>query len=192
MISSLKGIAEHNGSNPIIVDVGGVGYCVYVPAKLLSTLHSGNSCKLFIKSHIREDAFDLYGFESRSEIDLFEKLLTVSGIGPRTALLVVDRGVGAVHEAIIQADTDFFTSIPRLGKKNAQKIIIELKSKLGSITDIDLTDASATQTKDVLTALVSMGFAKPEALEAIRTIDPQARTLEEKVRSALKVLAKKL
>lgn len=190
MISSLKGLVEHNGNNPIIVDVGGVGYCVYIPSKLLSTLTSGSNCKLFIKSHIREDAFDLYGFQTRGELDLFEKLLTVSGIGPRTALLVVDRGVQAVQAAIVNADTDFFTSIPRLGKKNAQKIIIELKSKLGSITDLDLTDSAATQTRDVLTALTSMGFAKPEALEAIRKLDSSAHTLEEKVRAALKILAK--
>ncbi len=190
MISKLTGVAEHTGQNPIIVDVGGVGYSVHIPSRLLSTLASGTTCQLFIKSHIREDAFDLYGFRTKNELDLFEKLCTVSGIGPRTALLVVDRGVTAVHTAIIHADTDFFTSIPRLGKKNAQKIIIELKSKLGSITDLDLTDTSATETRDILAALVSMGFAKPEAIEAIRSLDSKAGTLEQKVRAALKILAK--
>ncbi len=144
---------------------------------------------LFIHSHIREDAFDLYGFTTEQELVLFELLLTVSGIGPKTALAVIDRGVAAVETAVRKSDVDFFTTVPRLGTKNAQKIIIELKSKLGSTKMLNLEGESG-DTKQVIDALLSMGFDRHEIRETIKKFDTKDATIEQKIRHALKLLGK--
>ncbi len=176
--------------NPIIIKVGGVGYAVYVPEKLRGSLRDGSILTVYTHTHVREDALLLFGFQSTRELSLFELLLTVSGIGPKTSLTVVDRGVDAVERAVTAGDSDFFLSIPRLGKKNAQKIIIELRSKLGGISDLDLTEDSTSETRELLEALLSMGFARHEALGAIKKLTSQEVTVEQKIRRALTLLAK--
>lgn len=189
MIGALQGVVD-TLANPIILMVGGVGYRVTVGDHLMQNIKPGASIMLYIHTHVREDALDLYGFISQEDLSLFLLLVSVSGIGPRTALTIIDRGVSAVRQAIATADVPFFTTIPRLGKKNAQKIIIELKTKLGSITELDLAGNDSGQTRDILEALESMGFAKTEAIEAIRQIKSGTETVEEKIRFALKYLSK--
>lgn len=189
MIGALRGVVDIV-TNPVILMVGGVGYRVTVPDHVIHDIKPGVSIMLYIHTHVREDALDLYGFLSQEELSLFLLLISVSGIGPRTALTIIDRGVSAVRQAIATADVPFFTTIPRLGKKNAQKIIIELKTKLGSITELDLTGNDSGQTRDILEALESMGFGKTEAIEAIRQIKSGTETVEEKIRLALKYLSK--
>lgn len=169
--------------------VGGVGYAVHVPLHLTSSLSVGDTKIFFIHTHVREDALDLYGFVTQEELILFRLLLDVSGIGPRTALSVIDRGGDAVRHAIGTADVDFFTIIPRLGKKNAQKIIIELKNKLGSTADLDLSGEASGETKALLDALLAMGFERKEAIEAVKKISSNL-PLETKIRQALKLLGR--
>lgn len=183
MIGKLTGTIDSNSTNPLMIDVHDVGYLVHVPERFLAAVKPGKTHTLFIHSHIREDAFDLYGFSTQQELSLFELLLTVSGIGPKTALLVIDRGAEAVELAVRKGDVDFFTSIPRLGTKNAQKIIIEFKGKL------DLTESSG-DTKQVTDALSSMGFEKHEIREAVKKLDAKDISIEQKIRHALKLLAK--
>ena len=181
MIGRLSGIIDANTPNPLIIDVHGVGYLVHVPERYLATIKPGKAHTLFIHSHIREDAFDLFGFAAPEELALFELLLTVSGVGPKTALAVVDRGVNAVEEAVRKGDVEFFTNIPRLGTKNAQKIIIEFKGKL------DITGESG-DTKQVTDALSGMGFDKREIRDAIKKLDAKDISIEQKIRHALKLL----
>ena len=181
MIGRLSGIIDSNINNPLIIGVHGVGYVVRVPERFLAGIKPGKLHTLLIHSHIREDAFDLYGFATQQELALFELLLTVSGIGPKTAILVVDRGVEAVETAVRKGDVEFFTTIPRLGTKNAQKIIIELKGKL------DLTDESG-DTKELMDALTGMGFKRQEIREIIKKLDSKDITVEQKIRHALKLL----
>lgn len=187
MIAQLTGTITRMHHNPIVLDVHDVGYAVYVPLRLLNAISIGQRLTVLIHAHIREDAFMLFGFSTEDELTLFELLLGVSGIGPKTALAVLDRGSSAIKHAIIASDVDFFTEVPRLGKKNAQKIIIELKSKLGSSSDLDLSDEAGTDTKQIIAALVSMGFDSKEAKEAVKKI-PASGSLEEKVKHALKTL----
>lgn len=189
MIGRLTGVIDSHVHNPLIIDVHGVGYVVYVPERYLSSVKPGKSHTLYIHSHVREDAFDLYGFASPHELTLFQLLLTVSGIGPRTALAVADRGVNAVESAVRKSDVDFFTTIPRLGTKNAQKIIIELKSKLGSNAMLDLSGSDG-ETKQVTDALTGMGFERHEIREALKELDTKDTSIEQKIRHALKLLAK--
>lgn len=190
MIGALKGTVLSKTRNPIILLVGGVGYAVYVAPALWSKLRSGDNTMLYTYLHIREDTQDLYGFTQLQELELFEMLQTVSGIGPRTALTIVDRGTTSIQKAVAASDVDFFTTIPRLGKKNAQKIIIELKSKLGVGGQLNLAEETIGETKEILEALISMGFNRREALEAVKKLGDENKTLEQKIRQALRLLAK--
>lgn len=187
MIGALTGKIFDSTKNPLIIMVGGVGYSVYVPK---GTFPTGKTVTLFTHTHVREDILELYGFLSRDELELFDLLLSVSGIGPKTALPIVSQGVPAVTKAVGESDVDFFTTIPRLGRKNAQKIIIELKSKLGSIRDLDLSDESTSTTKQALDALLSMGFEKKEAVAALRKLTSRDETVEQKIRKSLQFLGK--
>lgn len=190
MIGLLTGIVFDNQTNPIVVDVHGVGYRVFIPEHLLGE-HSGNSqATYYIHTHVTDDAITLFGFGTKEELRIFTMLLSVSGIGPRTALAIINRGPTQVQKAIESSDVDFFTTIPRLGKKNAQKIIIELKSKLGSVKDLDLGQDTPSETKDIVDALTHMGFAKQEVMEAIKHLDEKDATLEQKIRQTLKLLGK--
>lgn len=186
MIGLLTGTIEQKNINPVLVLVGGVGYNVSVPDGLRAAL--GNKETLFIHTHVSDSEISLFGFKLREDLMLFEMLLTVSGIGPRTALSILDRGAASIRKAISQSDVDFFTMIPRLGKKNAQKIIIELRSKLGSITELDLTETSG-ETKQIIAALESMGFARAEIADTLKHV--KGESIEEKIRDALKYLGKK-
>lgn len=190
MIGHLTGTIFESTRTTTIVDTGGVGYLVHVPEQLLSKLTPKTIHSFYIHTHVRDDALDLYGFDTRDELSIFELLLTVSGIGPRTALSIVNRGVSHIQHAVTTSDVEFFTTIPRLGKKNAQKIIIELKSKLGSIQDLDLSEDGSGETKDVLDALTHMGFGRSEVITAIKKLDPEDKTLEQKILHALKILGK--
>ena len=186
MIGLLKGtIAKRK--NPMILLVGGVGYAVHVPEGIVSHTHQNEECTLYTHTHVTDDAITLFGFTKEEDLALFELLLTVSGIGPKTALAIIDRGALPIRKAINESDVDFFTMIPRLGKKNAQKIIIELRTKLGSIAELDLT-ADNSETKQIRDALESMGFARGEIMEALKT--DKGTTVEEKIREALKFLGK--
>lgn len=189
MIALLTGTVTPLTTSSLVVLVGGVGYKVFVPPSIFRTIIPTAATSLFIHTHVREDALELYGFSDKNQLSLFELLLSVSGIGPKTALPIVDRGVDAVGKAIVDSDVDFFTTIPRLGRKNAQKIIIELKSKLGSTRDLDLAGETDGETQQLIDALMSMGFAKSEVLEAIRKIEPEATTVEQKIRRALQLIS---
>ncbi len=190
MIGKLTGLIARSNQSPVIVDVHSVGYLVHITEKLSNELTAGASSTLFIHTHVRDDALDLYGFAEEKDLSLFELLLTVSGIGPKTALTVIGRGALAVERAVRQSDVDFFTTVPRLGKKNAQKIIIELKNKLGSVTDLDLKGEKDGETKQIMEAMLSMGFGRDEIIQTLVYLDA-SETLEEKIRQSLKLLGKR-
>ncbi len=190
MIGYLQGTILTTTHNPLLLDVHGVGYAVHVTESLLGKTKPQNTLALFIHTHVREDTLDLYGFQTPEELQLFKLLLSVSGIGPRTALLVINQGVTEIRDAVANAHTDFFTAIPRLGKKNAQKIIIELKTKLGSIQELNLQE-EGTDSAAVIEALVSMGFAKGEIVKALKLLPDTQLSLSEQIRKTLKLLGGK-
>lgn len=189
MIGYLKGTCIVRNDPYLIIDVNGIGYKVCAAADVLAKVHKGDVVTVFTHTHVREDLLELYAFSSETHLELFELLLSVNGIGPKTAI-----GVFALGEkekiigAIKQADVDFFTGVPRLGKKNAQKLIIELKNKIGSVADLDLTGDG--EVDEVVVALTGFGFSEQEAKKALRDIGEQGSTTSEKVRLALKYLGK--
>jgi len=189
MIAMLTGtVASQKGIDPVIIDVGGVGYAVHMPARVGLALVQGQRITVHIHTYVREDALELFGFLSAEELGLFHLLLNVPGIGPRTALGVLRHDASLIRTAIEHGDVDFFMSVPRLGKKNAQKIIIELRSKLTGITG-DLPEEGNSESAEITQALVSMGFDRKE----IRTVIPKLGNgkLEEKIRIALTLLGRK-
>ncbi len=191
MIGTLKGTIEYREDPYLIIDVNGVGYRVLVSASVLSKINGiGESLKLYTHTHVREDLLELYGFSEPQDLKLFQYLISVSGIGCKTALAIYSvGGRKEIIQAIVENDVIFFTSVPRLGKKNAQKIIIELKNKLGGEGDLDLSQ-DGNETQEVISALKNFGFTPLEARGAIKALKGAGETVGEKVRLALKYLGK--
>mgnify|MGYP001596340413 CR=1 FL=1 len=191
MIGFLSGEVVARDDQYIVIDVSGVGYKVVVANGVLSSISKNAKVRLFVYTHVREDAISLFGFLDSLDLKLFENLISVSGIGPKTAMNIFSIGTrDAISQAIITSDVSFFVGVPRLGKKNAQKIIIELKSKLGSIEDLDLSKIDNKENSEVVAALKSFGFSSKEALGALKNIKGKGKTTEEKIRLALKYLGK--
>jgi len=188
MIGTIKGIVEYQEDASLIIDVNGVGYKVLVSSSLSSTI--GQPIKLFTHTHVREDLLELYGFTQPQDLKMFEYLISVSGVGCKTALTVFTVGSRKeIIQAIVSNDVSFFTSVPRLGKKNAQKIIIELKNKVGGENDLDLSD-EGSEADEVILALKSFGYTQAEARQAVKMLNGKGETAGEKVRLALKLLGK--
>lgn len=179
MIGYLKGEIKYTNPDSIIILVNNVGYKVYV-TKLFPV---GSQVELFIHTHVREDALNLYGFATASDLQMFEWLISVSGIGPKTALLAMAGGSSQIAKAIATADVSFFTQIPRLGKKNAQKIIIELKNKIGGFSELNLSEDESTS--ETILALQSMGYSLAEAQKAISVVGSED-SVEKTIRKVLK------
>lgn len=177
-------------SDTVLVHTGAVAYEVWVGQRLLQVLTTRDQVELYIYTHVREDALSLFGFLSLQERSLFTELLAISGVGPKTALAIVDHGVSELVTAVQQADIKFFSKVPRVGKKSAQKIIIELKSKLGGLTELDLTPLSSFES-DVVAALESLGFSSEDAQETVKRLDfTESTTVQQALQQAMKLLAK--
>lgn len=187
MIGYLKGILHSRHDPFILIVVNGVGYKVHAAQDVLNTFHINDSVEVYIHTHVREDALELYGFLDEGSLGLFEQLISVSGIGPKTAIGVFGLGKkDEIMHAIRKADVEFFIGVPRLGKKNAQKLIIELKNKLGAVEELDLGEGES----DIITALTQFGFSTEEARKAVRQIGDAGKTPEEKIKLALKHLGR--
>ncbi len=192
MIGSIRGKVILKDGLHLLVDVNGLGYRVLVSEKVWSKLHLNDEAFLFIYSHIRDDAFDLFGFPETADLKLFENLIGVSGIGPKTAMSIFSfLSRDEIINGVLKGDTDIFIGIPRLGKKNAQKIIIELKSKFKDDSSFDLNGPDSGVNNEVITALKSFGFSHKEITDALKNIDPEAQTSEEKIKLALKALGQR-
>jgi Holliday junction DNA helicase RuvA len=191
MIGYLKGEVFFKEGNFIIIDVKGVGYKVLATSDVLAKAHKGSPLELFIYTHVREDNISLFGFLESSDLKLFENLIGVSGIGPKTAMNIFSIGNrDQIVTAIATADTGFFKSVPRLGQKNAQKIIIELKNKFGSIAELDLSGEDMSENEDAITALKNFGFTVKEINEAIKKVKKSGQKTTETIKLALKYLGK--
>lgn len=187
MIARISGTVIVANDKYIIIETGGIGYRVFATAESLVKYKIGDEAKLWTTHIIREDADDLYGFETTNDQDLFELLLGVSGIGPKSALGVMNVAtVGTIARAVNTNDVSYLTKISGIGKKTAEKIIIELRDKLPGI----YTDTMDTANHDVLDALVALGYSESKARETVRGLDG-AMTTQEKIREALRVLADK-
>ncbi len=183
MIGFLSGIVRSIRGHQAIILVGGVGYSVSLPTNL--AVLPDQKLDLFIHTHVREDALTLFGFKDEPSLDLFEKLLTVSGVGPKSAQTIISAGSAEViKKAIETTNLNFFTAISGIGKKSAQKIIIELKSKF-SKNEADLQSLEGNT--ELNAALTQLGFTKTEIISVLSQID-SSKDLSIQIKEALKLL----
>jgi|CXWL01.1.fsa_nt_gi Holliday junction DNA helicase RuvA len=196
MIGFLRGVLLHKTPQELLIDVGGVGYKVLAPISTFCRLgDQGALAQLLIHTHVREDQLVLYGFLTSTELELFEKLISVSGVGPKVALGVLS-GIEAddlVH-AIRANDVARLTRVPGVGKKTAERLILELKDKIGTLlTTTTEPTAPSPQRSDLLSALRNLGYSPAEADRAateVLRLQPDA-TLGELLRDALRVISRR-
>jgi Holliday junction DNA helicase RuvA len=189
MISTLSGRIQSKSNDSIILNVGGVGFRVRVPTNLLENIGGvGSEVQIFTHLHVREDDLSLYGFASEDGLRLFETLMTVNGIGPKVALGVMSStSVDRLRNAIGQGNLEILTQIPGIGKKTAQRLVLELKGKL-DITDIAEPSEFSAVDDDVVNALINLGYSAAEAAKAAHSVPTTAKTIEDRVRTALQYL----
>jgi Holliday junction DNA helicase RuvA len=188
MIGSIKGKITFKTEKFLIVETGGVGYKINVsPNTLSKTKKISEEISLWIHTHVREDILDLYGFLNREELEFFEMLINVSGIGPKGALIVLSvASIETLRRAIGSGDISYLTKISGIGKKTAEKIVIELRDKIGE----EKTGSSLQGELDALEALKSLGYSQNEAREALKKVSSELNT-NAKIREALKILGGK-
>ncbi len=192
MISSLQGRLESLAADRAVVNVGGVGFLVYMPGPTLANLGgTGQVVRVHTHLHVREDNLTLYGFGSPEELQLFETLMSVSGIGPKLALAMISgMKVPDLTLAIATGNADMLTSIPGIGKKTASRIVLELKDKIGAAWVITATGQPAKENADVLAALTSLGYSIAEGMRAIASLPADSGlSLEDKIKLALQSLS---
>jgi Holliday junction DNA helicase RuvA len=184
MIASLRGVVVARRLDGVVLDVNGVGYLVQTTLRALRKAQGGEEVTLDTYLHVRDDVLQLYGFAEPAERELFELLLSVSGVGPKVALGIISNSTpGDLRRAIVLEDETRFVAIPGIGKKTAQRIMLELKEKLGPVEG--LTGAGPAHELVARDALVELGYSVPEAERALASTDPELPP-EERVRQALR------
>jgi Holliday junction DNA helicase RuvA len=189
MIARLRGKPAANTPEGLILDVNGVGYLVHATPSAVREGDASDEITVETYLHVREDAMQLYGFADRSERELFIQLLAVSGVGPKVALAIVSGSpVAELRRAIVRGDSARFQAIPGIGKKTAERIVLELKEKLGDPDLVAVSDGSGEDHVVARDALVELGWSLLDAERALAEVDPDLSP-EERVRLALKQAA---
>ncbi|MBX4198026.1 Holliday junction branch migration protein RuvA [Candidatus Parcubacteria bacterium] len=189
MISRLTGTIVHADTRFLIIDVGGIGYKVYTTAGILEK-NLSDTVTFWTHQAVREDALDLYGFPTKDELDFFELLITISGIGPKSALSILNvANPATIRRAVATEDPAYLSKTSGISKKNAEKIVLELKNKL--VVTGDEVDAAHYYGSDSLEALVSLGYNERDAREALKKVPKDVTDTSECIKHALKILAKK-
>jgi len=189
MIATLEGKVLEKIGVTVVMSCNGIGYGVLVPFEDFGALHPGERAKLYIHESIRENAHDLFGFRSKEAKALFEQLLSVKGIGPKTALSILSvASVAQVRRAIAEGDIKFISQAVGVGKKAAERVVVDLKDKVGLLAAQDATDfltASADPNDEALQGLVALGYSVADAAEALKKVDRKLPPAE-RIKQALK------
>lgn len=184
MIRFLKGKVKETLPIPII-EAAGIGYQVFCGSQLVG----GGMVELWIHHHIREDRQELYGFIDKSQLQIFEMLLSVSGVGPKMALAICKNlETAKIEQAVIQSKIELLCSVPGVGKKIASKIVVELKSQLDKLGEVNL--AGLEQSSEVKEALESLGYSQREIYDIIKMIPTDARSAQEQIAWAIRHIGK--
>lgn len=193
MIGFIKGKIDYLGSDYCILDNNGIGYRVFMSLGQLDVLKTGQEVKVFTYLSVREDALLLYGFLTRDYYSLFLQLISISGIGPKVALGMLSAAKPDEFYLAVQGrDLNFLTKLPGIGKKTAERILLELKDKVGTVTgdNSEFADVAGAVSDDALEALLSLGYTNAEILPVFKQIkDRDTLKPEEIIRQALKFMA---
>lgn len=192
MISTLQGEVLEINTDNLVVNLGGLGLRVFVPASVKESVKIGDITLLHTHLVVREDALTLYGFDRREERDFYIILLGVDGIGPRTALAVLSTlSLDAIRQAIGNGQADVFCRVPGIGKKTAQKMLLHLEDKVGLINPIEKLAALSNLDTEIVTALTGLGYSIVESQAAIQAIPTGTEAeLEARLRAALNYFSK--
>jgi len=192
MIANIQGEVLSQGTDFLVIRIGGVGLKVFTPAATCTATRPGQFTFLHTHLVVREDAFTLFGFESETERDYFNLLLGVNGVGPRIALAIISvLSVDTIRRAVLSEQVDIFSRVPGVGKKTAQKILLHMQGKVGSESVLDSAANLMDVDAEVLDALTGLGYSIVEAQSAIQSIPREtARDVEERLRLALQFFSK--
>lgn len=189
MIAKIEGIVWDNNNKFLTVGVGGIGFKIFTTAETKDVSQKGQRISLFTHLVVREDALNLYGFLTEEELKFFEMIISISGIGPKTALNVLNiSSVLALKKAISSGDTSHLTKVSGIGKKIAEKMVLELKDKV-MITDEE-NDINLGEEIDAIEGLKSLGYTPKDAREALQEIDKKITKTGDRIKAALKILGK--
>lgn len=189
MIATLEGKISQKLGDLVVIDCGGIGYGVNVTFEDFGALNTDEKAKLYIYEHIRENAHDLFGFRNLETKLLFEQLLSVNGVGPRMAMSILSvANSSQVRKAIAAGDTKFISQAAGVGKRVAERVVVDLKDKVGLTADENATDfltTSANPDDEAMQALVALGYSVQDAAGALKTIDAKL-PVQERIKLALK------
>ncbi len=187
MIGYLRGKIIEKSLSSATVLVGQVGYDVNLPASVLSKIKKDEEVELWIYTHVREDILALFGFSDKESLEFFKLLLSVSGIGPKVALAIISAApLAKISESISRGDPTMLSSVSGVGRKTAEKAVVELKGKLGNISAG--SQIFSIEGEETLDALLALGFSKAEAAEAISKLPEELSNTDEKIKAALKLM----
>jgi Holliday junction DNA helicase RuvA len=187
MISYLSGTVKFVGEKSLCLMIGGIGYEIMTPLQTLLSLKEGETSEFFIYTHVREDQLSLFGFLTKDEKFVFEKLLDVSGIGPKGALGILSvHSPASIASAVAQNDTALLSHSPGIGKKTAEKMIIELRGKLDKFLGAGTSD----QLFEVRLALEALGYASKDVHDALSSLKDTSKRSQDLIREALGYLQK--
>ena len=190
MIAKLKGSIEFLRDNYAVVDVNGVGYKVFVTMHTFGKIAGKKEIEFYTHTYVREDTLALYGFLEIEELEMFELLISISGIGPKAAMgILTIADPKTIRTAVLNDDASLLTRVSGVGKKIANRVILELKNKVADIS-VGEKDQITTDS-DAMEALVSMGYSVSDARETLKNISPDVKDVGERVKLALKNLGKK-
>lgn len=190
MISQLEGKIAGIKGNAVTLMVNGVGYQIFLSAYTLGKVAGQEQTLFYIHTHVREDMLALYGFLNEEELMMFELLISISGIGPKVALSILSiADVKTIRTAVVNKDPSILTRVSGVGKKTAERVIVELQNKVDEVGVED--QASALAGQDALEALTSLGYSVSQAREALKLVAPDVVDVSARIRQALKNLGKK-
>lgn len=192
MISYLKGKIINKGNGFVIIEVNSIGYKVFVNTSLYADFKVGETRDAYTHQHVREDALDLFGFKSMDELELFELLISISGVGPKTALGVLAIGsVNEIRESIAHGDSELLTKVSGIGKKTAERVVLELKDKMSYVETKTGTHGERNFSSDEIDALMALGYSLNDAREALRMVDSSIKNPGQRIKEALRMMGKK-
>jgi holliday junction DNA helicase RuvA len=185
MIAKLKGKIEYLKDNYAVVDVHDVGYKVYLSAYTFGKVAGMQEVSLFVHTYVREDTLALYGFLNPEELEMFELLISISGIGPKAATGILSIATPVtIKTAILNEDPSILTRVSGIGKKTAERVILELKNKVADISTGDKEEVAIDS--DAIEALISMGYSNIEAREALKSVPADVKDVGQRVKMALR------
>lgn len=189
MISYLNGKILNKSQNYVIIKVGDIGYQVFVNSAMFADLEIGQDVEVYTHQYVREDSLDLYGFKSMEDLEMFELLLSISGIGPKSALGVLAvSNVEDVKESIARGDSSLLTKVSGIGRKTAERVVLELREKIGNLKleTGDLKSGTGSASGDEIDALMALGYSMTQARDALRAVDSKIKDSGERIKQALK------